>query len=238
VAIGAGLYVAMAIAFPTHTHRYRLTIEIDTPAGVRSGSSVIEVKRKDFRWLPLVQGRYEFHLRGEAVFVDLSANRSVIALLAHGARAENVDQMISLPIEAYGHDKWSEDAWAGRAKMQGAVELKPPLVPTLVTFANLSDPKTAQVVYATDVRETSDGRTGRRREMRVAINRFGELFGPGYRFKRALIETTNAPATPAIGSRLPWWGAPGRPAYQAHLAMKGGDATGPSSAAEYLFERK
>jgi hypothetical protein len=137
------------LAFPSYTHRYRLTIEIDTPDGVRSGSSVIEVTRKDVRWILIAQGRYEFHVRGEAVFVDLGAGRNVIALLAHGPRADGSDWMISLPIEAYGYYKWDEAAWTGKAKMQGPVELKPSLIPTLVTFADLRDPKSGQVIPAT-----------------------------------------------------------------------------------------
>jgi hypothetical protein len=217
VAIGVVLYVGIALAFPNYTHRYRLTVEVDTPEGVRSGSSVIEVTRKDFRWLPIRQGQYEFRVRGEAVFVDLGAGRNVIALMAHGPRAENVDQMTSLAIEAYGHYKWNEEAWAGRVKMQGPVELKPPLIPTLVTFSDLSDPKTARVLRSDNLES---------------------VFGPSVRFKRAWIDMTNAPAMTAIKKWLPWWNAPGRPAYQAHLAMKNGDFTGPSSAAEYLFERK
>jgi len=157
VAIGVVLYLGVTFAFPSYTHRYRLTIEIDTPEGVRSGSSVIEVTRKDVRLLRFGGARYTFHERGEAVFVDLGGGRNVIALLATGPHGQNVDQMVSLPIEAYGYYKWDEDAWAHRAKMQGLVELKPQLIPTLVTMTEPSDPKTAQVIYANDFQEIREG---------------------------------------------------------------------------------
>ncbi len=39
---------AFFYSFPDH--RYRLTIEIDTPDGVKSGSSVIAVYASDVRW--------------------------------------------------------------------------------------------------------------------------------------------------------------------------------------------
>src|ERR1051325_677921 len=94
-AVALALYLGVTLAFPSYTHRYRLTIELDTPEGVRSGSSVIEVTRKDVRWILIAQGRHEFDVRGEAVFVDLGANRHVIAIMAHGARGEDVSQMIS-----------------------------------------------------------------------------------------------------------------------------------------------
>src|SRR5258708_1305337 len=142
-AIVGAISIGIALKYPTYAHRYRLTVEADTPEGVRSGSSVIEVARSDISWFPLSQVQYSIHLRGEAVFVDLGANRNLIALLAHGARADNVDQMVSLAVDAYGYRNRRDEAWAGKMKMQGPVELKPPLIPTLVSFSDLSDPKTA-----------------------------------------------------------------------------------------------
>jgi hypothetical protein len=233
-AIVGAVSVGIALKYPTYTHRYRLTVEVDTPEGVRSGSSVIEVARSDVSWFPLVQNQYALRLRGEAVFVDLGANRNVIALLAHGARADNVDQMVSLAVDAYGYRTRSDEAWAGKVKMQGPVALKPPLIPTLVTFSDLSDPKTARGLQPDEL---------------------PMVFGPGVTLRVARIETVPAgtwpftalgwpralagePVTQGIEKRLPWWGAPGRPAYQAHLAMLNGSRTGPASAAESLFERK
>jgi hypothetical protein len=200
LAVGLAVWAVMAFAFPTYTHRYRLTIEVDTPQGVRSGSSVIEVERSDQRWVLIAQGRYVFDVRGEAVFVDLGDGRNLIALMAFGPRAENVDQMISLWVEAYGHYKWDEDAWSGRTKMQGPIELKPPLIPTLVTFSDLSDPKTARVVYATGaiVRDQilSNGRQPRIVGQGVLFDELGNVFGPGYRFRRATIQMVSAGAWP------------------------------------------
>ncbi|MEZ5787910.1 MAG: hypothetical protein R3D62_15880 [Xanthobacteraceae bacterium] len=161
------LGVAFVWAFPTYSHRYRLTVEVDTPEGVRSASSVIEVVRKDERWVLIAQGAYVYRVHGEAVFVDLGGGRNVIALLAHGPNGTNVDQMISLGIEAYGHFKWDQDAWTGRTKMQGPVTLKAPLIPTFVTFSDLSDPKTARV---------------------VPPDAFEKVFGPGVHLRSVTLE--------------------------------------------------
>jgi hypothetical protein len=129
--------------FPTYTHRFKLTVEVDTPDGRKSGSRVIEVARE--RLILVAKGQYIFRLRGEAVFVDLGGNRNVIALLSHGPRAES-SRMESLLVEAYGYHKWDEQAWSGHARMDGPVTLLPPLIPTLVTVTDLSDPKTVQVL--------------------------------------------------------------------------------------------
>ncbi|HZO45640.1 MAG TPA: hypothetical protein VFB68_07085 [Xanthobacteraceae bacterium] len=178
-----GLCIVFAFAFPTYTHRYRMTVEIDTPDGIRSGSSVIEVKRKDYRWLLFIPGRYEYSVRGEAVLVDLGDGRNVIALLAKGPHAEDVDLMTTLAIEAYGYDKWDEEAWAGRRKMHGPTELGPQSLPAFVTFIKLDDPKTVQVVGPAD---------------------FSKVFGPGVRLRRVWIESTNDPVTVGLELKLVW----------------------------------
>jgi hypothetical protein len=200
----AALGAAFLWAFPTYSHRYRLTVDVDTPEGVRSASSVIEVERKDETWILIAQGRFVSRVHGEAVFVDLGAGRNVIALLAHGPNGSNVGQRVSLAIEAYGFFKWDKDAWTGRAKMQGPVELKAPLIPTFVTFSDLSDPKTARVVRPEE---------------------FEAVFGKGVRFKRAFIEMVptgtwpfnrlgwprslvGEPVTRGIEAKLPWWNGP------------------------------
>jgi hypothetical protein len=238
VAIAFVLYAVIAIAFPTHTHRYRITVEIDRPEGVRSGSTVIEVSKRDVRWVLIGRGNYEYRVRGEALFIDLGAGRNVIGLLATGASASNISQMTSLFVEAYGHYRWDKDVWSGRTKLQGVVELQPPLIPTLVTFLDLSDPATARIVYATGVVESSDGRSGWRSTPRVMTDRVAELLGPGFRFKRALLEMVSEPPKQGMANRLPWWGRGGRPAHQAHLAMNNNSPFGSASPAEYLFERK
>jgi hypothetical protein len=133
------------------------------------------------------------------VFLDLGGGRNVVAVLAHGGNAEDVDRITSFWIEAYGHERSEEDdVWSGHKALRGAVELRPPLVPTLVTFADSLDPSTVRVV-----------RPGE----------FEEVFGPGFRFRRATLEVVPtgwwpasalglSPGVPvtsgAMERRLPW----------------------------------
>jgi len=114
--------------------------------------------------------------------------------------------------------------WVGRAN------LYPPLVPTLVTFGDLADPKTARVVdpYA-----------------------FEQEFGAGYVFRRAWIEMVpvgiwplnnlgiyGTPITRGIEKRLAWWNDAGRPAAVAWHAMRDGNDYGASIEPEALFKKK
>jgi hypothetical protein len=207
VAVGVALYLGVILAFPSYTLRYRLTIEIDTPDGARSGSSVIEVTRRDVRWILIAQGRYEFDLRGEAVFVDLGSNRNVIALLT--------DRMITLPIEAYGYYKWDEAAWTGKAKMEGPIELEPRLVPTLVSFPDLTNPKTGQIFLKVDSQETKQSHRASRSDS--LVRRSDEPLGSNVRFRRAWLErvptgswplrilgVTGTPVTHGIEQKIPF----------------------------------
>lgn len=75
-----GITWAIVHTWPT-TKRYRYMLEVNTPQGMRSGSSILEVtSRKEIRILP------DQHLsssseRGEAVAVDLPNKQTLFALL-------------------------------------------------------------------------------------------------------------------------------------------------------------
>lgn len=64
------------------TYRYRLTVEVDTPEGLRTGSSVIEVTQRMVRpGSDPASKAVRRRARGEAVAVDLPAGRTLFALL-------------------------------------------------------------------------------------------------------------------------------------------------------------
>lgn len=155
------------------TYRFRLTIEAETPEGVRSGSGVMSVS---YSQAPSLQGGATAvaRFRGEAVFVDLGNGCNVVALLAHGRNSEDGSSISWLPVTALTGAPWgwgstqALEALKARGKrLEGRVELKPPLIPTLVTFADVSDPRTATKLDPSD---------------------FRYRFGEGYAFKRAIIE--------------------------------------------------
>ena len=67
------------------TIRYRLTLEVDTPEGVRTGSGVIEVKYVKLGQTLGASAEWKAEVRGEAVTVDLGERGTLFALLAEGA---------------------------------------------------------------------------------------------------------------------------------------------------------
>jgi hypothetical protein len=71
-----GFKLVWALAYPTSHHRFRLTVNVETPTGLRSGSSVMEtVVERQPGWFGLHSGGHLTipSLVGEAVFVDLGS---------------------------------------------------------------------------------------------------------------------------------------------------------------------
>ncbi len=159
---------------PSFTYRYRLTIEVDTPQGLKSGSSVIETtltNNHGIKWLPYEARLFIARTRGEAVFVDLGERRNIIALLGAGLTGKD-DPNFRMIVPGSLGIRWDtpretisaiEAAVARRAKL----DVPANHIPTLMTFHNLDDPGSAEVVPANE-------------PLRV--------FGPGYGAPRAKIE--------------------------------------------------
>ncbi|HZO48126.1 MAG TPA: hypothetical protein VFB68_19680 [Xanthobacteraceae bacterium] len=193
-ALAVGGYVAWILLFPVYTSRFRLTVEVETPQGLKSGSSVIETTIRDVKvGLPEMRG-LQYGARGEAVFVDLGRGRHVIALLTFGATGGDQDRLNGLVYAALAPGRRSD--WREVASLRGSGDLPPDSIPTLVTFADINDPKTARVVQPQE---------------------FESVFGPGVRFKRAWIETvpagiwplslvgiTGEAVTSGLERKLPW----------------------------------
>ncbi len=174
------------ISFPAYTFRYRMTLNVETPDGVRSGSSVIEIK---IQTQPKVGdvGAYYHRVRGEAVFVDLGSEKQVIALLASGPNGANVDYPQYVVPSHFGGG-YSHEILRGYANLAGSWPLslnEPNRLPTLVTFTDLNDPMSARV---------------------VPPDQFESVFGTGIRLRDVSIEMTKDDVTRGIKSKVSWIG--------------------------------
>lgn len=199
----------------THTQRFRLTIEIQTPDGVKSGSSVIETSAwESGDWGPIEARGIRRSFKGRAVYVDLGSGRNLVALLAFGPNGQDQSKLFRLVSAALAPGRTVD--WKEEYLLKGAGVLPSDYTPTLITFADLANPQTASILDRSDL---------------------GKAFGPGFSFLQARLETTNEPVSLAIEKVLPWWNSPRRPAAQAYRAWLQGSTVGPSLEPELLFQK-
>lgn len=208
------LYVAvvalMAIGFAgcgkTESYRYKLTLAVNTPGGVKRGSSVVEVLFYEVS----IPARGIMHkLHGEALYLDLGPDaRPLIALLTSQLH------------QKYGKElRWTRDAGpddnllsqlygppsanllddvSRLARMRGPHRISPIELPDLVTFTDINDPKSVIEVDPNDLQAT---------------------LGPNITWNEITLESTDEPVTTGIKMKLSWI-----PAYfEKNLNLDGSD---------------
>ena len=164
VAVIAGLVVGwilmIPILFPEYPARYRLTVEVETPQGLKTGSSVIEAR---YGWKFTAFGltsSVSNSFVGEAVFVDLGEGRNLVVTLTNiaagprstlpGGHANQWEggpmHAVYIPALVFGfnsHHKIKTPEGIERAKAEGPKAFDPARLPTTVTFPDISNPKSA-----------------------------------------------------------------------------------------------
>lgn len=174
--------------FPTILH-YKITIEIETPKGIKVGEAVRKVSwMRQPRITPETQQLGQ-SLKGEAVTVDLGERGAVFSLIASNSYEELYEA-----IPAKNTNSSSERIQFYRnLKIGTQAELKHHH-PKMVTFNDLSDPKSVKLVY----------RQNWEHENYKTEDHFNEVFGEGVQLKQITIEITDAPVTWKIREWLPW----------------------------------
>jgi hypothetical protein len=189
-------YFGYKLLYPTYTYRYRLSVEVETPDGLRSGSSVIEVRYEMFPEL-LTERDHISRVFGEAVFVDLGQGKNLIGLLASGPIGEDVDYPSGVVLQAFKLDGNDPNTPKRLPRLQGRrdldiyhssqYEVTKRFLPTFVTFSDLKDLSTAKI---------------------APPGLFDEIFGVGFRLHNISVEMTNDPVTSGIERQMPWWNGP------------------------------
>ncbi|MGL9617271.1 hypothetical protein QRQ56_04660 [Bradyrhizobium sp. U531] len=200
-------------------HKFRLTVEVTTPDGIRAASGIVAVvpDRNYNR-----SGRTI--MRGEAVYVDLGQNGAkggnLVALLAHRQDAKlDFDDINYVALRAYGAARGSRVSFNDINRQTGAVPVQGDLVPVLVSFGDPGDPATARL---------------------VAADHAEAVLGAGYAIRAITAEVVpnglwpidfggalGEPVTRGIAAKLPWLSGPGDPAATALQAAglpSGGEA--------------
>ena len=175
-------------------YRYRLTVEVDTPEGLKTGSSVIEVEQRLVRPGSNPAGAaVERRVRGEAVVVELPDGHTLFALLRSDNNVEwasNVMQTLAPRIKGENFEQQLDNMLA----LEGEKVLPrmfPPTghlgersaYPVLVTFGNIDDPTSVDLIDPENLAAT---------------------FGEGVSLRRITVQITKEPVTVGIGQRLGW----------------------------------
>jgi hypothetical protein len=168
--------------------RDKLTLAVNTPDGVKRGTSVTEWAF----WEVSIPARGTPHkLRGEALYLDLGpGTKPLVALLTshlHEKPGGTVwdwpgDELLS---RLYG-PLWRDDFLGGisrLANMRGPRSIAPADLPDLVTFANVNDPKSV---------------------FEVDPNGLQATLGQDITWNAITLEMTDEPITTGIEKKLPW----------------------------------
>ncbi|WP_367184838.1 hypothetical protein [uncultured Bradyrhizobium sp.] len=182
-------------------HKFRLTVEVVTPDGIKTGSGILAVvpDRNYNR-----SGRTI--MRGEAVFVDLGQDgakgRNLVALLAHRQDAKlDFDDINYVALRAYGAARGNRVSFNDIQRQTGVVPVQGDLVPVLVSFGDPGDPSTARLVAGDGAEAVlGEGYAIRGLSAEVVPNGFWPID-----FGGALGE----PVTRGIAAKLPWLAGPG-----------------------------
>lgn len=185
-------------------HKYRLTVEVTTPDGIRTGSGILAVvpDRNYNRG-----GRTT--MRGEAVFVDLGQDlrqgKNLVALLAHRQGGKlDLDDINYVALRAYGAARGNRVSFNDISRQTGIVPVQGELIPVLVSFADPRDPASARLVAADHAEAVlGDGYAIHSLTAEVVPNGFWPIDFGG---------VLGEPVTRGIDAKLPWLAAPGDPA--------------------------
>lgn len=184
--------LALAACGRSETYRYKLTLAVHTPEGVKRGRSIAEVLFFDVS----IPERGTMHrLRGEALYLDLGAGRRpLIALLTSQLRpkygkdlrwSRDGGPIFSFLTRLYGETPSSDfmDDVARIARKRGPRAISPNDLPDLVTFEDVNDPNTVRTVDPNDLQAT---------------------LGPNVTWNEITLESTDEPVTKEIALKLPW----------------------------------
>ncbi len=145
VALLAALFIGDQIRLNRPGHKYRMTVEVDTPEGIKSGSGVLSVHP---------DRGYSRHghtvTRGDAIYVDLGGGKNLVALLAHLDKTIDLDGINYVALRAY-KAAGRNPSFNEMSRMTGVVPVTGALIPVLLTFADPSDPSTARSVPPGDL---------------------------------------------------------------------------------------
>jgi hypothetical protein len=203
LAAAAMLILGLAGCGRTESYRYKLTLAVNTPEGVKRASTVGEVR---FRNVSIPERGTMNKLQGDALYLDLGHGaKPLIVLLTSRLASELRPKVVNDRSWQLGKPGWSLQTGPGIrqmsriygfalsedfmddvsriARMRGPRAITPADLPDLVTFADINDPKSVIEVDPNDLQAT---------------------LGPDITWNEITLESTSEPITRSIRTKLPW----------------------------------
>lgn len=172
------LFAGVAVYYwsSNYVWRQKLTVEVETPEGTKTASSVSRVTARKSNFVPgFPGGRVSTGFRGEAVVLELLPGKYLFAL---------VDDLTFMAAEVFAEELGRKnkpglrptfEEWAEKlSTMRGTRAIPEKHYPLLVTFTDINDPTTVKQVDPNDLEAS---------------------FGPGVRLRRIKITITDEPVT-------------------------------------------
>ncbi len=194
VAITLGLYGLYLYNFPSYTHRYRLTVEIEADGKLHTGSGVVEVVW--FTPPPLSQRDINSRVRGRAALVDLGRHGVVLAaLLGYSDRVKpapvRADELalrayFGTPQRPVKRLPYGTAEYAAIRHESGLRELSEENYPPFIWLPEPIDKHSARQLLARD---------------------FTRDIGPIVILRRVTLETTSDAFSNELFEKLPWFRA-------------------------------
>lgn len=175
----------------TYSWRYKITVTVETPEGLKTGSAVREISNS----VPIIRlpdvGN-PGSIKGEAVVVDLGERGVVFSLISHESD-NRFSATFPLPGRKGGQGSTTAEGIKYHASLPVGTKkvvdpVYPPSYPKIVTFTDRNDPKSVTLVQEWE-RERKTGL------YKLKTDRFAELFGEGVRLRDITLEITDEPVT-------------------------------------------
>ncbi len=135
-------------------HKFRLTVEVETPDGVKSASGIFSVTPNRGYGGSNTGETAGPKTKGDALFVDLGGGKNVVALLAVGTDRTDLDATNYIAMRAFnaaGRRVQFRDM--KKTTAMSPVEVPAENAPVLVTFKNINDPASMRRLTADNVQE-------------------------------------------------------------------------------------
>ena len=183
------MFAAYKFSYPTYDWHQKLTLEVQTPSGVKSGSTVNYVALKKI-WTPAFLGYdREYKFSGEALALDLAPGKVLFVLLSGVDRPSQQGMAWGvfsdlIPEEKDSAGNYIFEAYRNISKARETRVVPRKNYPLFLTFADLNDRSTFAIVDPDNLEAT---------------------FGPGFSVKQITLGITSERLTNgAIIPYIPW----------------------------------